>query len=52
MSATSPTADPAEAPGSTETVSGHEILTGNGHEPDRWRTRDLTSGGHGFCLIT
>ncbi len=27
-------------------VGGHEILTGDGHESDRWRPRELTTGGH------
>ena len=27
-------------------VGGHEILTGDGHESDHWRPRELTTGGH------
>jgi hypothetical protein len=48
----------ATKPWRSQNVGGHEILTADGHEADRWRTRKLTagghelpSGGHQTCLI-
>ncbi|HEX3622701.1 MAG TPA: hypothetical protein VHT97_10335 [Acidimicrobiales bacterium] len=32
------------------TVSGHEILNGDGQETERWRPRELRDGGHQICL--
>jgi hypothetical protein len=32
-------------------VSGHEILNGDGQRAERWRPRELRGGGHQICLI-
>jgi len=35
---------------STEVVSGHEILNGDGQRTERWRPRELRDGGHQICF--